>query len=203
MKILLTGFETFADYAVNPSQKLLNLLPEKFEQDIDLEKLILPVDHDVAPGLILNSIREGKPDAVIAFGLAAGRARISLERVAVNLMDFRIPDNAGAIISDKPVNPDGPAAYFTSLPIRSMLIALIDSGIPANISLSAGSYLCNQVFYTIMHEITTNHLQIPAGFVHLPASPEAVAKGQKSMPSMDMEMVLKAAKILITSLAAD
>jgi pyroglutamyl-peptidase len=202
MKILLSGFETFGDNSFNPSKELMEFLPERLEKDLYLEKLILPVDHLIAPDLILKAIRDSNPDGIIAFGLAAGRPRISLERVAINLMDFRIPDNSGAIISDKPINPDGPAAYFTTLPLRSMLLALIETNIPAEISLSAGSYLCNQVFYTIMHEINTNHLHIPAGFVHLPASPEAVALGQQPMPSMDMGLILQAAKILIRSLAS-
>lgn len=202
MKILLSGFETFGDNAENPSEKLMEVLPERLEKDLFLEKLILPVDHQIAPELILKAIHDDNPDGIIAFGLAAGRPRISLERVAINLMDFRIPDNSGAIISDKPINPDGPAAYFTTLPLRSMLLALIEAKIPAEISLSAGSYLCNQVFYTIMDKITTNHLQVPAGFVHLPASPEAAAMGQKPMPSMDMGLILQAAKVLIRSLAS-
>jgi len=201
MKILLTGFETFADHPVNPSQEFLKQLPEKIEPDINLLKLILPVDHQSAPGMIVKEISEKKPDAVIAFGLAAGRAKLSLERVAVNLLDFKIPDNTGAVISDKPVIPEGPAAYFTTLPIRAMLLALIDTGIPAEISLSAGSYLCNQVFYTMMYEISINCHQIPAGFVHLPSSPEAAAKSQKSLPSMDLTSVLEAAKILVRILA--
>ena len=202
MKFLLSGFETFGDNAVNPSKELMEFLPERLGKDLLLEKMILPVDHLIARDLIVKAIRDGNPDGIIAFGLAAGRPRISLERVAINLMDFRIPDNSGAMISDKPINPDGPAAYFTTLPLRSMLLALIETNIPAEISLSAGSYLCNQVFYTIMHEINTNHLHIPAGFVHLPASPEAVALGQQPMPSMGMGLILQAAKILIRSLAS-
>lgn len=203
MKILLSGFETFGENAVNPSQQLMELLPEKLEKDLFLRKMILPVDHEAAPRKILKALREENPDGVIAFGLAAGRARISLERAALNLMDFRIPDNTGAIISDKPVIPDAPAAYFTTLPIHSMLIALIKANIPAEISLSAGSYLCNQIFYIMIHEITIHQMGIPAGFVHLPASPEAVAKGQKPIPSMDMTLILKAAKTLISTLAAN
>lgn len=202
MKILLTGFEPFGDHALNPSQKLLELLPDKLEDDLILEKLILPVDQDLAPGLILKAINKNKPDAIFAFGLAAGRARISLERIAINLMDFRIPDNTGVVISDRPVNPNGPAAYFTTLPIRSMLLALVEAGIPAEISLSAGSFLCNQVFYLILHEITTKELPIPAGFIHLPALPEAVAKTGKSSPSMELELILKAAKVLFSCLSS-
>ncbi len=202
MKILLAGFEPFSDNAVNPSQKLLELLPKKINQDCQLEKIILPVDHYIAPGIVISAIRKMKPDAVIAFGLARGRAGISLEQIAINLMDFRIPDNAGVTISDKPVITDGPAAFFTTLPIRSMLNTLLEANIPAEISLSAGSYLCNQVFYSMMHETSTYHHQIQAGFVHLPALPEAVAKNEKALPSMDISLILKAARILITCLAS-
>jgi len=203
MKILLSGFEIFGDHPVNPSQELLQRLPKKMEPNIKLEKITLPVDHQSAPRIIIKEIHERKPDAVIAFGLAAGRAKISLERVAVNLMDFRIQDNAGAVISDKPVIPEGPAAYFTTLPIRVMHLALRDAGIPVEISLSAGSYLCNQVFYTIMHEIAANFQEIPAGFVHLPSLPESAAKSQKTIPSMEMTLILKTAKILVRILASN
>ncbi len=203
MKILLTGFEPFGDHALNPSQKLLELLPGNLDGDLQLKKLILPVDQYLAPSLFLKAIHENKPEAIIAFGLASGRERISLERVAINLMDFRIPDNTGVIITDKPVNPDGPAAYFSTLPIRSMLLALVEAGIPAEISLSAGSYLCNQVFYSILHEIATNKLSIPAGFVHLPALPEAIAKTGKPSPSMEIGLILRAANIIISCLAIE
>ena len=140
MKILLTGFETFADNAVNPSQKLMEQLPDKMGKNLYVEKKILPVDHVLAPEKILKAIREENPDSIIAFGLAAGRPRISLERIAINLMDFRIADNTGAIISDKPVVRNGPAAYFTTLPIHSILLSLIEANIPSEISLSAGRY---------------------------------------------------------------
>lgn len=203
MKILLTGFETFAEHPDNPSQRLLELLPEVLDNNLYLEKIILPVDHKTAPGIILKKIHDEKPDAVIAFGLAVGRAKICLERVALNLLDFQIPDNAGVVITNNPINPDGPTAYFATLPIRSMLSALTQANIPAEISLSAGTYLCNQVFYSMMHELAITSPKTLAGFVHLPASPETAAKNPKSMPSMDMALIIQAAKILVSCLAAN
>lgn len=203
MKILLTGFEPFGENFFNSSQKLLEALPDNFNEDIHLQKLVLPVDQDLAPEIALYAMDEGKPDAVMAFGLATGRAEISIERVAINMMDFQEPDNKGFIVSDVPVVSYGPAAYFTTYPIREMLNKLIKAGIPATLSLSAGTFLCNQVFYSIMHEITVEQSPIRAGFIHLPALPEAAALSEKPIPSMSLDLMLEAAKIMIICLSEE
>jgi pyroglutamyl-peptidase len=200
MKILLTGFEPFGDNPINASQRLVEALPIILNEDINLQKLILPVDEKRAPEIVQQVIDEEKPDGVVAFGLAAGRTDISIERVAINLMDFQIPDNKGASISDVTVVSNGPAAYFSTLPVRKMLNELTKVGIPASLSLSAGAYLCNQVFYSIMHQITINKWEIPAGFIHLPTLPEAAAQNKKPIPSMSLNLMLKAAQIMITCL---
>jgi pyroglutamyl-peptidase len=200
LKILLTGFEVFGDNILNPSEKLLDSLPNFYSENITLLKLLLPVEKDLAPELVISALRENKYDVIMAFGLAAGRAKISIERIAINLMDFQIPDNAGITVRDQPVIADGPAAYFATLPFESMLNALQKANIPAELSLSAGSYICNQVFYHIMHNITKNNLSVKAGFIHLPALPETAAKSKKSMPSMSLDLIVKAAKIMITCL---
>lgn len=200
MKILVTGFEPFGESPLNPSQKLIEAIPEKPFDGIAVLKAILPVDHTQAPKQLIAHIHKHQPDAVISFGLASGRPKISLERVAINLMDFRIPDNAGFTISDQPVIEGGPAAYFSTLPIRSLLEALGKAQIPSEISLSAGAYLCNQVFYSMMHEIHRANLAIMAGFIHLPALPEQAAQSSKSIPSISLEQDIMAAKIIISHL---
>jgi pyroglutamyl-peptidase len=203
MRVLVTGFEPFGQSTVNPSQMLVEQSPDYLDKNIEIRKAILPVDKDKAPHLLLNEMKACQPDAVLAFGLASGRSKITLERVAINLMDFRIPDNAGEIASDQPIVEGGPAAYFTTLPIRSIAEALISAGIPVEISLSAGSYLCNQVFYTMMHAIAEQQLSIPAGFIHLPALPEQAAQFEKPIPSLPMEIDLQAAGIIIARLHQD
>lgn len=200
MKILLTGFEPFGESTLNPSQKLIESLPEKLFDDVQLIRAILPVDQNLGPKKLLAQIHQHQPDAVLSFGLSSGRSKISLERVALNLMDFRIPDNSGKKVSDKTVVEDGPAAYFTTLPVREMLEALQSSGIPAELSLTAGAYLCNQVFYLMMHEINQKQLPIRAGFIHLPALPEQAAHSARSLPSLCLDQAIKAAEILVTIL---
>lgn len=202
MNILLTGFEPFGVHAINPSQLLVESLPDQY-QGITLTKSILPVDHQLTPKVLINLLRDHQPDAVISFGLASGRAKIAIERVAVNLMDFSIPDNTGATIENHPVVEQGPAAYFSSLPIHAMQSALNKAGIPAELSLTAGAYLCNQVFYLLMHQIAIQNLKAQAGFIHLPALPEQAASSKKTIPSMSLEHIRKAAFLIVAELDQD
>jgi len=203
MKILLTGFTPFGKSPLNPSQQLIKSLPEIGNNGETLLKAILPVDQVQAPKILLDHLHQSQPDAILMFGLASGRPKICLERVAINLRDFRIPDNAGVTVSDEPVIVDGPAAYFSTLPLRAMLNALQAEAIPASISLSAGAYLCNQVFYTVMHEVTQKQLTIRAGFIHLPALPAQAAGSDKNLPSMSLDQEIQAAHILIAQLNPD
>ena len=200
MKIMVTGFEPFADHAENPSQLLVQGMPDRVKEDIDLITILLPVDRVKAPQIILTQLHQHQPDAVLCFGLAAGRARISLEKVALNLLDFSIPDNQGLIVSDTPISAEGPTAFFSTLPIQSILLSLKEAGIPAEISLSAGTYLCNLVFYTLMHEIARAGRPVPAGFIHLPALPQQAALTKKPLPSLSLEMMSLAAEIIIAHL---
>lgn len=200
MKILLSGFEPFGDHTRNPSQDLVLNLPDALDGGVTILKTILPVDHIRAPQILLEEISKHQPHAVLSFGLASGRARIGLERVAINLKDFRIADNTGVIMKDQPIVEDGPTAHFSSLPLRKMHTALLSAGIPSEISLSAGAYLCNQIFYIMMHEIEQKNLPTRAGFIHLPALPEQAAKADKALPSLSLEIGIRATHILISQL---
>ncbi len=199
MKILVTGFTTFGEHVINPSQLLVESLPDQYQGNT-LIKSILPVDHQQAPMMLINLLQEHQPDAVISFGLASGRAKIALERVALNLMDFSMADNSGVTIENKPIVEQGPAAYFSTLPIHAMLAAVNQAGIPAELSLTAGAYLCNQVFYFLMHKIASQNLKVQAGFVHLPALPEQAASSNKSIPTMSLENIRKAAYLMVAEL---
>ena len=198
MKILISGFEPFGAYAENPSMELVKALPDQLSNQISLCKTILPVDNVHGPDRLLEEIHHTKPDAVLAFGLAPKRHRINLERVAINLKDYRIPDNAGNQITDQPIIPGGPTAYFTTLPIRKMLTALTAANIPGTISLSAGAYLCNQVFYRMMHEITFNNWPIRAGFIHLPGYQPSGVPTEKF--TFDFDMIIRTAEVLCEAL---
>lgn len=200
MKVLITGFEPFGQSPINPSQILVDDAPDQFPGDIELVKTILPVEKITGIETLLDALLRHQPDAVICFGLAVGRSAISLERVAVNLMDYRIPDNAGQTVQDQPVILDGPAAYFSSLPLRAILTNLQSNNIPAELSLTAGAYLCNQVFYTLMHHLATHGQSIPAGFIHLPACPEQATHFDKPTPTMSLETIKSALPLLLETL---
>ena len=201
MKILVTGFEPFGESRINPSQMLVKTLSERQDPQVSLVTAVLPVDQAAAPDMMQALIGRHQPDAVLAFGLAMGRSKISLERVALNLKDFRIPDNQGVTITDQPIHPQGPPAYYSTLPLQPMLSALVAVGIPAELSLSAGAYLCNLVFYTMMHTLALSSPGTASGFIHLPALPEQAAQADKPLPSMDFSLMQKAAHILLNELA--
>ena len=114
---------------------------------------ILPVEREAGPRALIEALEQHHPDAVVCLGEASGRSGVSIERVAVNLLDFRIADNTGAQVVDQPVIADGPAAYFVTLPVRRMLAAVQAAGVPAELSLSAGAFLCNQVLYHLLHHL--------------------------------------------------
>jgi pyroglutamyl-peptidase len=131
-------------------------------------------------------------------GLAGGRARISLERVAVNVMDYSRPDAHGQVLRDVACVAGGPPGYFSTLPLRSMLAALTEEGIPAAISNTAGTYLCNDISYTTLHALGGRALAIPTGFIHLPFLPSMVASHDREEPSMDVAMMTRAVEIVLT-----
>lgn len=194
-KLLVTGFEPFGGSTVNPSEKVIRALDSDLSEKYKVYTCLLPVDRERGPKILLASVDSLRPDAVLCFGEAAGRSVISIERVAINLLDYRIPDNAGVQVVDEPVVPGGPAAYFASIPVREILTSLREAGIPSELSLSAGAFLCNQVFYRLLHHLSINSLRIPAGFIHLPALPEQAAAKGLSTPSMSLETLLSAVKI--------
>lgn len=202
MKILVTGFEPFDGNSVNPSEQVVKRLVEYNPiEKVKLETLILPVDQFRAPVLLLNAIDEGNPQAVICLGEAQTRAAISIERVAVNLMDFRIADNCGNLVVDEEIIPGGPAAFFTTLPVRDMYDEIKTHGVPVELSLSAGAFLCNQVMYRLLHHLKDRQPQIPAGFIHLPRLPEQAARNTIMQPSMSIETSTLGITIAIQILA--
>ncbi len=198
--ILLTGFAPFDGEAVNPSwEAVLRLAGE----DIDGHRVAivqLPVSFGDTLRLLRQAIAEVRPGLVLCVGQAGGRSRISLERVAINLQDARIPDNAGAQPIDAAVEPDGPAAYFSSLPLKAMLRELTDAGIPAEISHSAGTYVCNHVFYGLMH-LLRDEPAMRGGFLHVPYVPEQAVR-HPGAPSLALEYVVQAVRVALRAALA-
>ncbi|HEX2501103.1 MAG TPA: pyroglutamyl-peptidase I [Methylomirabilota bacterium] len=189
--ILVTGYEPFGTHSLNPSQELAKLLDGRRIGNCAVAGVVLPVHHREAARHVSVLLGEMAPVAVVHLGLAEGRSRLALERVALNVMDYRIPDNAGYRAEGEPCAAEGPAAYFASLPLPEMLAALTAEGIPAYVSNTAGTYLCNQILYSTLHEIALRELTARAGFIHLPLLPAMVAASGLDQPSMDFALMLR------------
>jgi pyroglutamyl-peptidase len=195
--ILLTGFEPFDGDTVNPSGEVAKQLDGKAIGDCVVRSVILPVQHEAARAVVAPLLEAPGLTSVVHLGLAGGRARVSLERVAVNVMDYSRPDAHGQVLRDVACVEGGPAAYFSTLPLRKMLAALTAEGIPAAISNTAGTYLCNDVSYTTLHALAQRGLTIPAGFIHLPFLPSMVVAHGLEEPSMDLPVMARAIEIAL------
>lgn len=199
--ILLTGFEPFAGLAVNPSAEVAKALDGRAVGDAMVRSAVLPVHHaEVAPR-VAQLVDETDPFAVLHLGLAGGRARLSLERVAVNVMDYETPDNAGHVARGEPCVLDGPPAYFSTLPLSAILAALLAEGIPASVSNTAGTYLCNQTMYGTLHTLGARRHPARAGFLHLPLLPVMVAASGLEQPSMDVGLMVRGVEIALAVIA--
>ena len=192
--ILLTGFEAFAGHGANPSQDVAKALDGRLIGEAVVAGAVLPVDHAAAGPRVARLIDDLDPEAIVHLGLAAGRARIALERVAVNVMDFDTPDNTGYCARGQACAADGPAAYFATLPI---LEALVAEGVPAYVSNTAGTYLCNQTMYGTLHWLARRGRRAQAGFIHLPLLPAMVAASGLEQPSMDVGLMVRAVEIAL------
>ncbi len=168
--VLLTGFEPFGGDDVNPSWEAARRLDGRTIAGARVTARCLPCIFGESLGALRREVRALRPAAVICCGVAGSRAAITPERVAVNLDDARIPDNAGRQPLDQPVIPRGPAAYFSTLPVKAITAALAAAGFPAEVSHTAGSFVCNHVFYGLMHALARSRRQPQArgGFIHVP-----------------------------------
>jgi pyroglutamyl-peptidase len=188
--VLLTGFQPFGGEQVNPSWQAVSALQGARIAGHRVVARELPVAFGTSLKALRAALKETQPALVICVGQAGGRAQLSLERVAINVDDARIPDNRGQQPVDMPVIGDGPAAYFTTLPIKAMREALHTAGFPAEISQTAGTYVCNHVFYGLMHALRRQRA-VRAGFIHIPYSP-AQASAHPGAPSLAVETVTQA-----------
>ncbi|SDH40852.1 pyroglutamyl-peptidase I [Microbacterium pygmaeum] len=196
-RALLTGFEPFGTDAVNPSGLAVRRVAARWRGPGELITAVLPVTFADAPAALRSLLEEHQPDLVIATGLAGDRSAVTPERVAVNLVDARIPDNADRRPIDEPVLRGGPAAYFSTLPVKAIARDIRTAGIPAELSHSAGSFVCNQVFYAAM-AATAATPEVRAGFVHVPWSSEHAPGGAPSLPLDAIVMAIEIA--LLTSI---
>ncbi len=191
-KILLTGFEPFGGESLNPSEEISRQLHDTVIARHLVVGGLLPCVFGAAIKELKHLISVHEPVLVVAVGLAGGRAEITPERVAINVDDARIVDNAGQKPVDRPVVRGGPAAYWSTLPIKAIVRALRKRGIPATVSQSAGTFVCNHVFYGLMHELR-GQKQVRGGFIHVPFLPEQTT----DKPSLPLEIMIQAIGIAI------
>jgi pyroglutamyl-peptidase len=195
MSVLVTGFGSFGDQTNNPSQLLARALNGRRIAGESVTGVVLPVATGQVGPALATAIDNARPRLVVALGVAPGRTAPALERVAVNVRDFPIPDTDGALPVDEPVIVDGPDAYLATLPVKKILSAWQNAGLPGYVSNTAGTYLCNQVFYLISHRARQDGFQ--AGFIHLPALP-AWGRATVPAPSMSLEPMEQAVQIAVT-----
>ena len=190
MKLLLTGFEPFGGEKRNPSAEIVEGISAQIG-DVEIIKLILPVVRGAASSAVQEAVENFGPDVVLSIGQAGGRAAVSVERVAVNLDDYRIPDNGGNQPVDEPIVPGGPDGYFCTVPVKEMVEAAQKAGVPTAQSLSAGTFVCNHVMYATLHYLAEKHPETKFGFIHIPYLPEQVAE-KPGVASMSLELSAKA-----------
>ena len=188
-KVLLTGFEPFGTATSNPSGEIVKQISGD-----NIVTAILPVAYAGSAERLLALIAEHNPDVVICLGQAEGRTQITPEKVAINLDDARLPDNAGVQRSDVKILDDGPDAYFTSLPIKEMVDAAKAAGVPASVSLSAGAFLCNHVFYIAQNKFAGT--KVRSGFIHVPLM-DSQAPEFPGLPTMPLDQMIKAVRAML------
>ncbi len=205
LRVLVTGFEPFGGEPVNPSMQAVLGLAADPPPGVVLCTEILPVSQTRTPTALRAAVARHRPDVVIATGEASGRAEVSVERVGINVNDFRIPDNDGLQPVDVPVVEGGPAAYFATIPVKAVMAALRTAGVPVHVSNTAGTHLCNHTLYLLGHLAATEYSGMRVGFLHVPGLPEQAARhpGQPSMATATMVTALRAAVAAIRANTVD
>ncbi|NYV27510.1 pyroglutamyl-peptidase I [Streptobacillus felis] len=200
-KILVTGFEPFGGDETNVSEQVLNSLPEIIG-NLKVEKLLIPVVRNKSLRKIEEKVLEINPSFILSLGQAGGSKTISIERIGINIDDFRIKDNDGNQPIDELIFEDGENAYFSNLPIKTMYNEIEKEGIDVKISNTAGTYVCNHVLYGVRYMVEKNKWNIKSGFIHLPYTKEQV-EGKENMPFMMFDQTLKAIIKAIETLSVE
>ncbi|KOV67580.1 pyroglutamyl-peptidase I [Streptomyces sp. MMG1121] len=198
-RVLVTGFAPFDGQSVNPSWQAASLVAAEPPAGLTVTATELPCVFGESVEVLRAAVRASAPDLVLCLGQAGGRPGVTVERVAINLDDARIPDNAGRRPVDEPVVPDGPAAYFSSLPVKTCVAALRAAGVPAAVSHTAGTFVCNHVAYGLGHLIATELPHVRGGFVHVPWAPEQITDG--TAPALEPATVARGLRALLGAAA--
>ena len=193
-KLLITGFDPFGGESINPAWEAVKRLPDAVGE-WQLTKMEIPTVFGAAAQKVLAKAGEVQPDVILCIGQAGGRKAITPEMVGINLRHARIADNAGNQPQDEPVAAEGPAAYFATAPVRRMTQAMEDAGLPAVVSYSAGTFVCNDTLYTLLHRFSGTPVR--AGFVHVPFLPEQAGEG---VPFMKLEDIVRGLEAMIAGM---
>lgn len=193
-KLLITGFDPFGGESINPAWEAVKRLPDVIGE-YELTKLEIPTVYGAASEQVLAAAQHVRPDVILCIGQAGGRKAITPEMVGINLRHARIADNAGNQPQDEPVAADGPAAYFATVPVRKMAEAMEAAGLPAAVSYSAGTFVCNDTLYAILHHY--HGTTTKAGFVHVPFLPEQAKEG---VPYMALEDIVRGLTAMIEAI---
>ena len=207
MKLLITAFEPFNGGTINPSQLVLEQL--EAPEQVELIKVLLPVEFKATTNIIKQLLQEHRPDVVISLGQAGNRPEICVERVAINLDCVRssdgtreLADNVGDKPVDVPIATDGPAAFFSTLPVWDLVAAIKAQGVLGAASYSAGTYVCNHVMYTVLHVAAQRYPSMKAGFIHMPFLPEQM-QGRTSGYAMELEDMVKGVQAVVNCLGSN
>lgn len=199
MKIIVTGFEPFGGEKVNPSLEVVKKIKDNIA-GADVVKVKVPVVFDKAIKVVENAIEKEKPDFVLSIGQAGGRNSITVERIAININDARMNDNEGSCPVDVPIDEEGDAAYFATIPVKEIVKAIRNIKIPAAVSNSAGTFVCNNLMYGVLDYISKNKLNIKSGFIHVPYLLEQVT--DKNAPSMSFDIMVRAVQVAIETIVS-
>lgn len=191
-KVLLTGFEPFGKATLNPSGEIVKQISGD-----NIIAAILPVAYAQSAEALIALVEKHKPDVVVSLGQAEGRTHITPERIAINLDDARLADNEGVMRNDLPILVGGPVAYESTLPIKAIVEAIKAEGIPAAVSLSAGAFLCNHIFYVMQSKFAGTSVR--SGFVHVPLMDEQAGEFP-GLPTMPLDQMVKAVRIMLEAL---
>ena len=200
MRILFTGFDPFGGEKINPAGEAVKMMKNEI-QGAEILKLEVPTVFGKAGEVLKKAVEQYRPDAVVCVGQAGGRAAITPEMIAVNIMDARIPDNAGNKPCHELIIKEGREAYFSSLPVKDIEKNLNDNGIPSAVSYHAGTFVCNYLMYSLMNLIDTKYPNMRGGFVHVPYSTEQVKNRETPMPSMELNEITRGLEIIAETLA--
>lgn len=202
MKILVTGFDPFGGEKVNPAYEAVKLLPDQIH-GAEIVKLEIPTVFSKCGPVVEEGIRRCRPDVVLNIGQAGGRASVTVEKVAINFADARIADNHGEQPVDEPLQADGDAAYFATIPVKAMMQNVREHGLPCSISYTAGTYVCNAVMYNVLYMCAKRYPGIRAGFIHVPYDSSQVIDKAAGTPSMTLEAIAKSIEYAIEAIVDD